>query len=158
MFNIVLVHPQIPQNTGNIARLTAANYSSLHLVRPMAFEITDAKVKRAGLDYWPEVLLSQYGNWGEFLQSTNANTEQLWFFTTKATKLYYHAEFRKGDFLIFGSETNGLPKDMHTRYSDRRLTLPMQNPNIRSLNLANSVSAALYEAIRQNLSSIKILR
>lgn len=149
MFNIVLVNPQIPQNTGNISRLTAANNCSLHLVGPMGFAITDRNVKRAGLDYWPEVKLHQYAHWNQFTLEVNLQAQQLWLLTTKVDRPYYIAEFKAGDFLIFGSETAGLPQQLHKKYHDRRLTIPMSNPNIRSLNLSNSAAIVLYEGLRQ---------
>lgn len=149
MFNIVLVNPQIPQNTGNISRLTAANYCTLHLVGPMGFAITDRNVRRAGLDYWPEVKLHQYADWNQFSLEVKLQAQQLWLLTTKINRPYYMAEFQAGDFLIFGSETAGLPQNLHEAYNDRRLTIPMSNPNIRSLNLSNSVAIVLYEGMRQ---------
>ena len=147
--NVVLVHPQIPQNTGNIGRLCAATRSVLHLIEPMAFEITDAKVKRAGLDYWPEIDLRRYKNWEEFLKLMEVTPEQLWISTKKADKSFYSATFKDGDFLVFGAETTGVPDSLHRLYPNQRMRIPMDNPNVRSLNLANSVSIVLYEARRQ---------
>ncbi len=149
MFNLVLVHPVIPQNTGNIARLAGATNSILHLIKPMGFEITDAKVKRAGLDYWPFVTLLQHESWDDFLKVTGARAEQIYLFTKKADKLYWDIEFKDGDFLVFGAETAGLPNVLHERYDAQRYKIYMDNPNIRSLNLSNSVSLVLYEAKRQ---------
>ena len=152
MFNIVLVHPVIPQNTGNIGRLAGATNSTLHLIEPLGFTITDAKVKRAGLDYWPEIKLIQHKSWEHFLENTGAREEQIYLLTKKATQSYFSAEFKAGDFLVFGAETTGLPDELHQRYDARRYCIPMDNPNIRSLNLANSVSIVLYEAKRQLLA------
>ena len=147
--NVVLVNPQIPQNTGNIGRLCAATRSVLHLIKPMAFEITDAKVKRAGLDYWPEIDLRQYQNWEEFLRVNQVNSSQLWLLTKKGSQSFYSANFKDGDYLVFGAETTGIPEELHRLYPSQRMRIPMDNPNVRSLNLANSVSIVLYEARRQ---------
>ena len=148
-FNIVLVHPVIPQNTGNIGRLAGATNATLHLIEPLGFTITDAKVKRAGLDYWPEINLVQHKSWEHFLESTGAKDEQIYLLTKKAEQSYFSAEFKAGDFLVFGAETTGLPEHLHQRYNTRRYCIPMDNPNVRSLNLANSASIVLYEAKRQ---------
>lgn len=147
--NVVLVHPAIPQNTGNISRLTAANYAHLHLIEPMAFEIDEKRVRRAGLDYWPEVRLTQHANWQAFLEASGARSDQLWFLSTKGGVSYFSVTFKHGDYLVFGSESSGLPQWYHDTYPDRRLVIPMDNPNIRSLNLSNAASAVLYEAKRQ---------
>lgn len=146
---IVIVEPAIPQNTGNIARLTAANRTSLHLIEPLGFRITDATVKRAGLDYWPETDVHTYESWEKFLSVTAAKESQLWFFSTKGTLDYYDAKFSADDFLVFGSETKGLSNFFHESYPERRLRIPMENPNVRSLNLASSAAIVLYEAKRQ---------
>ena len=148
-FNIVLVHPVIPQNTGNIGRLAGATNSVLHLIEPLGFTITDAKVKRAGLDYWPEITLVQHKSWEHFVESTGAKEEQIYLFTKKATDSYFSATFADGDFFVFGAETTGLPEELHQRYNTRRYCIPMDNPNVRSLNLSNSASIILYEAKRQ---------
>ncbi|MBL7661517.1 tRNA (cytidine(34)-2'-O)-methyltransferase [bacterium] len=149
MFQIVLVEPQIPQNTGSIARMTAATGCILHLIEPTKFQITDKNVKRAGLDYWPEVKLKIHKDWQAFLVAESPQVDQLWFFTTKGQAPYYKANFKAGDFLVFGSETQGLSPWFHQNYTDRRLVIPMDNPNIRSLNLATSAGIVLYEARRQ---------
>ncbi|MDR2337071.1 MAG: tRNA (cytidine(34)-2'-O)-methyltransferase [Deltaproteobacteria bacterium] len=149
MFNIVLVHPVIPQNTGNIGRLAGATNTLLHLIEPLGFEITDAKVKRAGLDYWPEIKLIIHKSWEHFLAATNAQPEQIYLLTKKAEQFYFSAKFKAGDFLVFGAETTGLPPELHERYPQQRYRIPMNNPNVRSLNLSNSVSIVLYEAKRQ---------
>jgi len=150
--HIVLVHPDIPQNTGNIARLTAANKAKLHLIHPMGFKIDEKQVKRAGLDYWPMVELAEYQNWEEFLEK-NKQPENLWFFSTKAKKNYFEVDFcndpQREVFLLYGSETAGLPASYFERYPDNFLTIPMEQPGVRSLNLANSVAIGLYEVIRQ---------
>ena len=149
LINIVLVEPLIPQNTGSIARLTAALYCNLHLIEPLGFSLDDRYLKRAGLDYWSEVKLHIHKDWQSFLSANNISTDQLWFFTTKAEKDMWNAEFKDGDYLVFGNESFGLNKTFHEQYSDRRIKIYQPNSNVRSQNLANSVSIGLYEAIRQ---------
>jgi tRNA (cytidine/uridine-2'-O-)-methyltransferase len=147
MFNIVLVEPEIPPNTGSIARLCGATNTTLHLVHPLGFSTSDKHLKRAGLDYWPYVDIKYWDNFESFLEAHAEN--KLFFFTTKVDKPYYTACFHKGDFLVFGKETKGLPADIIRNYQERCLTLPMVNSNIRSLNLAMTAGIVLYEAIRQ---------
>ncbi len=115
----------------------------------MAFKIDEKRVRRAGLDYWPEVRLTIHSNWEAFLESTGVRQEQMWFFSTKGKLSYFAADFRAGDYLIFGNESAGLASFYHDTYPDRLLLIPMHNPNIRSLNLSNAVSAVLYEGLRQ---------
>ena len=146
---IVLYEPLIPQNTGTIARLTAATYTMLHLIEPLGFELSDRYLKRAGLDYWPEVKLEVHRDWGTFLTNTNCRSEQLWFLTSHGKRNYTEVSYGPDDFLVFGNESAGLPTSLHERYSDRRLVIPMENPNVRSLNLSNCASIVLYEARRQ---------
>lgn len=149
-FNVVLVHPLIPQNTGNIARLTAATGSILHLIEPFAFELSDRYVKRAGLDYWSEVRLTTHSSWDAFLENEGiTSAEQLWFFTKKAERSYHSVSFSRGQYLVYGNENEGLPQEIHERYTERRLLIPMENPKVRSLNLSNSVALTLFEARRQ---------
>ena len=147
MVNIVLVEPEIPMNTGNIARTCAATRSRLHLVEPLGFDISDRAVKRAGLDYWPMVDLRVYPSLDELFRQ-NPDPD-LWLATTKAPRDYAQARFRDGCWLFFGKETAGLPRAFRERYCDRCLRIPMR-PDARSLNLANSVAIVLYEALRQN--------
>jgi len=150
---IVLYEPLIPQNTGNIGRLTAANYLELHLIEPLGFEISDKNLKRAGLDYWKEVNLTIHSSWKKFLESGLVNEGELKFLTTKAVKSIYETPFKKNDILVFGNESHGLPDKIHQEYPNQRIKIPMANPNIRSLNLANAVSIVSFEALRQiNLS------
>lgn len=146
-FNIVLVEPEIPPNTGSIARLCGATDSTLHLVHPLGFSTADKHLKRAGLDYWNHVNIKHWDNFESFL--LEQNELDLYFFTTKSKTSYTSAVFKKGSYLIFGKETKGLPEDILTHYSDRSYTLPMRNSNIRSLNLAMTAGIVLYEAIRQ---------
>lgn len=146
MLNIVLVEPEIPMNTGNIARTCAATRSRLHLVRPLGFDISDRAVKRAGLDYWHMVDLRVYDSI-EDLFHKNEITD-LWLATTKAPRDYAQAQFRDGCWLFFGKETAGLPLWFRQAHPDRCLRIPMR-PEARSLNLANSVAVLTYEALRQ---------
>ena len=146
MLNIVLVEPEIPMNTGNIARTCAATRSRLHLVGPLGFDISDRAVKRAGLDYWHMVDLRVYDSL-EDLFHQNEITD-LWLSTTKAPRPYTQAQFRDGCWLFFGKETAGLPQPFREAFPDRCLRIPMR-PDARSLNLANSVAILTYEALRQ---------
>ncbi len=145
--NIVLVEPEIPQNTGSIARLCGATDTVLHLVRPLGFSTDDKYLKRAGLDYWQFVNIKYWDTFEQFL-AEQAET-RLFFFTTKVKTSYTEARFHPGDFLIFGKETKGLPEETLQLYHERCYTLPMSNPNIRSLNLAMTAGIVLYEALRQ---------
>ncbi len=146
MLNIVLVEPEIPMNTGNIARTCAATGSRLHLIRPLGFDISDRAVKRAGLDYWPMVDLRVYDNLDCFF--AEHPRPDLWLATTKAPRDYTQAEFRLDCFLFFGKETAGLPLQLREKYRERCLRIPMR-PGARSLNLANSVAVLAYEALRR---------
>ena len=146
MLNLVLVEPEIPQNTGNIARTCAATRSRLHLIKPLGFDLSDRAVKRAGLDYWHMVDLTVYENLEDFFARTGA--EDLWLTTTKAPRSYAEAEFRDGCWLFFGKETAGLPQAFREAHRDRCIRIPMR-PDARSLNLANSVAIVTYEALRQ---------
>jgi tRNA (cytidine/uridine-2'-O-)-methyltransferase len=145
--HIVLVEPEIPPNTGSIARLCGATDTVLDLVHPLGFQVDDKHLKRAGLDYWPQVRINHWENFETFL--SRQDERRLFFLTTKTTRSYTEAQFGPGDMLIFGKETKGLPEDILTLYSDRCLTIPMSNPHIRSLNLAMSAGIVLYEALRQ---------
>lgn len=145
--HIVLVEPEIPPNTGSIARLCGATDTILDLVHPLGFQVDDKHLKRAGLDYWPHVRINHWQNFDAFLRQQDER--HLFFMTTKTKRSYAEAQFRPGDMLIFGKETKGLPEDILKLYSDRCLTIPMTNPHIRSLNLAMSAGIVLYEALRQ---------
>ena len=146
MMNIVLVHPEIPQNTGNIARSCAATGAVLHLVKPLGFSLDDRYMKRAGLDYWHLMTLHIYEDLTDFFQK-NAGA-RMHFASTKAPRSYHQAEYRDGDFLVFGCETRGLPENLLERVYDSAIRIPMR-PEARSLNLSNSVAIVLYEALRQ---------
>lgn len=149
-FNIVLFNPVIPQNTGSTARLCAATNTVLHLIEPLGFEISDRYLKRAGLDYWPEVQLKTHKSWDHFISNEHVSAEQLWLFSKKASSPYCKTEYKIGDYLVFGSETKGLPDNLHEMYPEQRMLIPMDNPNVRSLNLATAAGIVLYEARRQN--------
>ena len=146
MFNIVLVEPEIPQNTGNIARTCAATGCRLHLVRPLGFEVSDKYLKRAGLDYWQFVDVCYYDGTEELFSKYPG--ARYWFFSTKAAKVHSAVRYEEGDFLVFGKETRGLPEDLLAAHYDSCVRLPMLG-GIRSLNLSNSVAVAAYEAWRQ---------
>ena len=147
MFNIVLVEPEIPPNTGNIGRLCLATRSTLHLVKPLGFSLDDRTLRRAGLDYWSEVDLRLWDSLGQ-LQETWAGTATRYFYlSTKAARAYHAAEFKPGDFLVFGRETKGLPQSLLQANRDRLLTIPMHGT--RSLNLATAVAIVLFEGVRQ---------
>ena len=146
MLNIVLFEPEIPQNTGNIARTCAVTGTRLHLIKPLGFDISDKAVKRAGLDYWPMVDLRVYENLDHFFSVNPA--PDLWLATTKAPRDYTKAQFRDNCWLMFGKETAGLPEGLRRTYYDRCIRIPMR-PDARSLNLANSVAILTYEALRQ---------
>lgn len=147
MFNIVLVEPEIPQNTGNIARTCAATGCDLHLVKPLGFEISDKYLKRAGLDYWHLVHVHIYENLEElFAKYPNG---RFYYFTTKARKRHSDAEYKAGDFLVFGKETKGLDEELLMSHPDECVRIPMIE-EARSLNLSNAAAVAVYEALRQN--------
>ena len=145
MFNIVLVEPEIPPNTGNVGRLCLATRSTLHLVGPLGFSIDDRQLKRAGLDYWDEVDVREWSNLDE-LRRANASA-RFFYLTTKATQPYFEVRFRPKDFLVFGRETKGLPERVLEEHRGSCITIPMHGT--RSLNLATAVAIVLFEAMRQ---------
>lgn len=146
MLHVVLVEPEIPQNTGNIARTCLAAGARLHLVGPLGFEIDGAALRRAGMDYWEQCDVRRWRSLEDL--RGEAGHARFHFLTTKGTKAYWDAAFGDGDYLVFGRETRGLPESLLEREKDRLLTIPM-NPAARSLNLATSVGIVLYEACRQ---------
>ncbi|NOU36499.1 MAG: tRNA (cytidine(34)-2'-O)-methyltransferase [Kiritimatiellaceae bacterium] len=147
-FNIVLVEPEIPQNTGNIARLCAATGTVLNLIEPLGFRLTDREVKRAGLDYWDAVEIRRFQNLEKF--ESDFSKHRKIFFSTSGHRNYTEAEYRPGDCLIFGSESRGLPLELLESHPDDVFNIPMKLENVRSLNLANAASIVLYEALRQS--------
>ncbi len=150
MIRVALVEPEIPQNTGNIARLCAATSTPLHIVGATGFRLDDKAVRRAGLDYWDEVKLTRHPNLAALMKVLTDS--RLIYFTTKAERSYLHWEFNENDCLVFGRETRGLPPDLLRANWDYCLKIPILNPKVRSLNLANSVAIVLYEALRQTKS------
>ena len=147
MLNIVLVAPEIPQNTGTIGRLCVCTDAALHLVKPLGFSLDASRVRRAGLDYWRHVRLSVHDGWEQFLASVQP--ERLLFPSTHGQRTIYQTAFEPGDCLVFGNETTGLPAAFYTRYERDLLLIPMPGGHARSHNLANAVSVVLYEALRQ---------
>ncbi len=147
MFNIVLVEPEIPQNTGNIVRTCAATGCVLHLVRPLGFEVSDKYLKRAGLDYWDAAKIEYWNSFDELAAAYPRGN--YYFFTTKGRKIYSDAAFKEGDFLVFGKETKGLPEELLKAHPEQCMRIPMIK-DTRSLNLSNSVALAVYEGLRQN--------
>jgi tRNA (cytidine/uridine-2'-O-)-methyltransferase len=146
VFNVVLVEPEIPPNTGNIGRLCLATRSTLHLIKPLGFSLDDRELRRAGLDYWEEVSLQLWDSFDVLRQAQPLGT-RYFFLTTKSERPYYEVRFQKRDFLVFGRETKGLPEDLLAANVDNCITIPMHGT--RSLNLATAVAIVLFEAVRQ---------
>jgi tRNA (cytidine/uridine-2'-O-)-methyltransferase len=146
VFNVVLVEPEIPPNTGNVGRLCLATQSTLHLVKPFGFSLEDRQLKRAGLDYWDEVDLRRWESFAE-LQAAQSRGARYFFLTTKTRRAYWDMKFWRGDFLVFGRETKGLPESLLTANIDDCITIPMRAT--RSLNLATAVAIVLFEGVRQ---------
>ncbi len=143
---IVLLEPEIPQNTGNIARTCAATGASLHLIEPLGFKVTDAKLKRAGLDYWHFLDITYYKDIDDFFERTKGG--EYFFFSTKAPRAYTEIRYPEDCYLIFGKETAGIPEEILKKHLDRCVRIPMRE-NLRSLNLSNSAAIAVYEVLRQ---------
>jgi len=148
-FNVVLVEPEIPPNTGNVGRLCLATKSTLHLVKPLGFSLEDRQLKRAGLDYWEDVDVKIWDSLDALIKAKQSN-ERCFFMTTKTERAYWAVQFRPGDFLVFGRETKGLPQTLLAANEEQCITIPMAGT--RSLNLATAVGIVLYEAIRQQQS------
>lgn len=146
--HIVLVEPEIPPNTGNVARLCAATRTTLHLIEPFGFKLEDKQLKRAGMDYWEQVDWKRWKSWQEF-QTALPPAARLWFIESGGPKHYAEATFQPDDYLVFGRETAGLPKDLLEQHRGRWLRIPMFNAQSRSLNLANCAALVLFEALRQ---------
>jgi len=149
--NIVLVEPEIPQNTGNIARTCAALGAKLHLVYPLGFSISEKQVKRAGLDYWDKLDIEEHLNFAEFLKKYQPEETSMFFVTTKGKQVYSDFDYSQLDeiFILFGKETKGLPEDVLQKYLEKTIRIPMR-PNLRSLNLSNSVAIVAYDIFRQS--------
>jgi tRNA (cytidine/uridine-2'-O-)-methyltransferase len=152
--HVVLVHPEIHWNTGNAGRTCLATGATLHLVEPLGFSLGEREVKRAGLDYWEHVALRTWPSWEAFERQLPSLGEP-WFFSTKTERLYWDASLGAIDdvVLVFGRETRGLPDDLHRRFADRFVTMPMLSSRVRSLNLSTSVGVAVYEVLRQRRQS-----
>jgi tRNA (cytidine/uridine-2'-O-)-methyltransferase len=146
--HVVLVHPEIHWNTGNAGRSCLAAGATLHLVEPLGFSLDEREVRRAGLDYWKYVDLRTWGSWEDF-ERVLPSLGVPFFFSTKATKMYWDAEFAPDSVLVFGRETGGLPRDIHERYADRMVGMPIHSPHVRSLKLSTCVGISLYEVLRQ---------
>jgi tRNA (cytidine/uridine-2'-O-)-methyltransferase len=154
--NIVLVEPEIPPNTGNVARLCAATKSVLHLIEPFGFKLDDTQLKRAGMDYWQHVQWHRWPNWKTFEAQLPAGA-RLWLIESNGPKIYSEAKFSADDYLVFGRETAGLPKSLMEKHREHWLRIPMFNAQSRSLNLSNCVSLVLFEALRQQHFQNEIL-
>jgi tRNA (cytidine/uridine-2'-O-)-methyltransferase len=150
-FNLVLVNPQIPNNTGAIGRLCVNAGATLHLIKPIGFDINEKAVRRAGLDYWEKLDLHVWESIDEFFQK-NEISDNAYFATTKTDRPYFEAAFKEGDFIFFGSETKGIPSEILQKYQNQTITIPMTKEG-RSLNLAISTGIVLYDAIRQNYAT-----
>ncbi len=146
-FNIVLVEPQIPNNTGNIGRLGVATKSRLHLIHPLGFEITDTRVKRAGLDYWPDLELVNHVTFEDWYNSVEDKT-RIFFFSARAEQSFYKVDLQEGDYLVFGKEAEGLSAEITERFKEQLVTIPFPG-KVRSFNLANAVAMVLGEGMRQ---------
>ena len=148
--NIVMVEPEIPQNTGNIARTCAAIGAKLHLVHPLGFDISEKAVKRAGLDYWDKVEIEEHQSFEKFLEKYKPEENNMFFSTTKGKHVYSEPKYNEMEevFLLFGKETKGLPEDILQKYIDKTIRIPMR-PTLRSLNLSNSVAIVTYDICRQ---------
>jgi len=147
MFHVALWEPEIPPNTGNVARLCAATGATLHLIGRLGFQLDDRRLRRAGLDYWEHVTIHRHAQMSDFEAAFPGL--RIWCFSAHASRLYTTADFQTGDCLLFGSETRGLPPSILTRFAETALTIPMPAGHVRSLNLATAVGIALYEALRQ---------
>lgn len=147
-FHIVMFHPEIPHNTGAAGRLALATNSRLHLIKPLGFSLDEKHVRRTGLDYWAKVDLHVWENL-EALQQAAQPGARFWFLSTKARRTHWKADFRKGDYLVFGPESRGLPESMLTEHAETALTIPMPGEDSRSLNLSTAVAIVLYEGLRQ---------
>jgi tRNA (cytidine/uridine-2'-O-)-methyltransferase len=146
--NIVLLEPEIPPNTGNVARLCAATKSTLHLIEPFGFKLDDSQLKRAGMDYWQHVTWHRWKSWAAFRESLPMSP-RLWFVESDGPQLYSDVKFSADDYLVFGRETAGLPKQILEENREHWLRIPMFNDQARSLNLSNCVALVLFEALRQ---------
>ena len=146
--NVVLLEPEIPPNTGNVARLCAATRSALHLIEPFGFKLDDKQLKRAGMDYWKQVVWHRWSSWTEFEAAVPPGS-RVWWIESGGPRSYAEVQYSDGDYLVFGRETAGLPRALLEAHRENWLRIPMFNPEARSLNLSNCVALVLYEALRQ---------
>lgn len=149
MLRVVLVHPEIPQNTGNVARLCVVNDLQLHLVHPLGYRIDDRSLRRAGMDYWNHLDLVEHADLDAFLAYRSGLGGKMWFLSTKSEETVWDARFEPGDWLVFGAESRGLPERLRTLVPEGWVGLPMRGAFVRSLNLSSAVAATAYEALRQ---------
>ena len=149
--SIILIQPEIPGNTGAVGRTCVALGLELILIHPLGFDISDKRVKRSGLDYWPHVHLTEYASWDAFLAARTPRPDQLFLFEEFGARSFYEPDYPEDAFLVFGRETKGIPQGVIDRHADRLFNLPMRSDVIRSLNLANTVAAAAYQALRGKL-------
>ncbi len=149
MTSIVLVHPEIPGNTGAVGRTCVALDMELVLIHPLGFEISDKRVKRSGLDYWPHIRLFEFASWDAFLAERAPRDDQMFLFEEYAQRSFYDPEYPEDAYLVFGRETKGLPEDIVAAHREAMVSLPMRSDKVRSLNLANTVAAAAYQAVRE---------
>lgn len=148
MLHVVLFQPEIAPNTGNVGRMCAITRSRLHLIHPLGFIINDRNLRRAGMDYWRSLDVHEHANWEAFKVSSAA-PKRLWLFTTKSQRSFWDAEYDDGDGLVFGNEGSGAPEWLHAELHDWRITIPQDNPDLRSLNLSTAAGVATFEAVRQ---------
>jgi tRNA (cytidine/uridine-2'-O-)-methyltransferase len=148
MLHVVLFQPEIAPNTGNIGRMCALTCSRLHLIHPLGYVINDRNLRRAGMDYWKSLDVHEHADWKAFRASPHA-PRRLWLFTTKAEQVFWDVRFADGDGLVFGNESSGAPDWLHEELRDWRVTIPHNNPTLRSLNLSTAAGVATYEAVRQ---------
>ena len=148
MTSIVLVHPEIPGNTGAVGRTCVALDMELILIHPLGFDISDKKVKRSGLDYWPHIRLVEFNSWEAFFAARAPRADQMFLFEEYATRSFYEPQYPADAYLVFGRETKGIPQEICDAHRDQMVSLPMLSDKVRSLNLANTVAAAAYQAMR----------
>lgn len=151
MTSIVLVHPEIPGNTGAVGRTCVALDMELVLIHPLGFEISDKRVKRSGLDYWPHIRLVEFASWEDFLAERAPRADQMFLFEEYAKRSFYEPDYPEDAYLVFGRETKGLPADIVSAHEAQLVGLPMRSNKVRSLNLANTVAAAAYQAVRAHI-------
>ncbi|MCA0910730.1 tRNA (cytidine(34)-2'-O)-methyltransferase [Qipengyuania gaetbuli] len=151
MTSIVLVQPEIPGNTGAVGRTCVALDMELILIHPLGFEISDKRVKRSGLDYWPHIWLVEFGSWSDFIAERAPRSDQMFLFEEYAPRNFYEPDYPDDAYLVFGRETKGIPGEIVEAHRDQMVSLPMRSDKVRSLNLANTVAAAAYQAVRRHI-------